>query len=169
MAALFALDQNFPQPIVNALGRFQPHAELVPVASVDPRMSRLDDWELLLALHHHERPWTGLITTDSSMLAQPRELATLLKTRLTLVVAMEAGHDPVRASGLVFAYLPNVVKRTDARRAQVFTLRAANKPAEDPWDNFLSPLAERQGREAAEVYAEAVPTDDELERDPLAA
>jgi len=56
---LFALDQNFPQPIVNALARYQQHAELVPVWEIDPRLSNLDDWELLLALHHHERPWGG--------------------------------------------------------------------------------------------------------------
>lgn len=85
---LYALDQNFPQPIVNALTRFQVHAELVPVWQIDERMSDLDDWELLLALHHHERPWAGLITTDRSMLSQARELATLMKTHLTLVVAM---------------------------------------------------------------------------------
>jgi hypothetical protein len=72
---LFALDQNFPQPIVNALTRFQAHAELVPVRQIDERMSDLDDWELLLALHHHERPWAGLITTDSSMLSQVRTTA----------------------------------------------------------------------------------------------
>ena len=132
MARLFALAQNFPQPIAKALGAYQPYAELAPVAQIDARMSELEDWQLLLALHHHERPWDGLVTTDSSMLNQARELATLLRTRLTLVVAMEAGHNPVRASGLVFAHLENVAKRTDARVAQVFTLRAANRPAEHP-------------------------------------
>jgi hypothetical protein len=164
---LFALDQNFPQPIVNALTRFQARAELVPVWQIDERMSDLEDWELLLALHHHERPWAGLITTDSSMLSQARELATLMKTHLTLVVAMASGHDPVKASGLVFAHLGNVAKRTDPRRAQIFTLRAANRPAEDPWEDFLRPVARKQGRDAAALYAEASPDEFELATDPL--
>jgi len=50
-----------------------------------------------LALHQHKRPWDGLITTDSSMLNQAPELAALLRTKLTLVVATESGYNPVRA------------------------------------------------------------------------
>ncbi len=64
-------------------------------------MPDLDDWELLLALHHHADAWDGLITTDSSILNQGPELAALIQTRLTLVVAMESGHNPVKASGLL--------------------------------------------------------------------
>ncbi len=79
MPRLFALDKNFPQPIVSVLSDFQADARLVPLDRIDPRMSTLDDWELLLALHHHAEPWDGLITTDSSMLAQGRELATLIQ------------------------------------------------------------------------------------------
>ncbi len=41
-------------------------ATLVPLDRIDTRLSTLDDWELLLALHHHADPWDGLITTDSS-------------------------------------------------------------------------------------------------------
>jgi hypothetical protein len=100
MPRLFALDHNFPQPIVAVLGEFQADAELVRIDEIDPRMADLDDWELLLALHHHVKPWDGLITTDSSMLTQGPELAALLQTKLTLVVAMEAGHNPVKASGV---------------------------------------------------------------------
>lgn len=94
MARLFALDQNFPQPIVKVLQDFQVDADLVPVSAIDPRMAELDDWQLLLALHHHERPWDGLITTDSSILFQPLEVSVLIQTRLTLVVALEAGTIP---------------------------------------------------------------------------
>ena len=100
MARLFALDHNFPRPIVDALVEFSVEAELVRVDQIDDRMPDLDDWELLLALHHHDRAWDGLITTDSSMLQQPRELAVRLQTRLTLVVAMGSGHDPLKATGL---------------------------------------------------------------------
>jgi hypothetical protein len=56
MPRLFALDKNFPQPIVSVLSDFQADAKLVPLDRIDPRMSTLDDWELLLALHHHAEP-----------------------------------------------------------------------------------------------------------------
>jgi hypothetical protein len=32
---------------------------LVRIDLIDARLPDLDDWEVLLALHHHERPWTG--------------------------------------------------------------------------------------------------------------
>ena len=57
MSRLFALDQNFPQPIVDALAEYIIEAELVPIGDVDERLATLDDWEVMLALHHHERPW----------------------------------------------------------------------------------------------------------------
>jgi len=98
MPRFFALDRNFPQPIVGVLSDFQADATLVPLDRIDTRMSTLDDWELLLALHHHADPWDGLITTDSSILAQGPELAALIQTKLTLVVAVASGHNPVKAS-----------------------------------------------------------------------
>jgi hypothetical protein len=63
---LFALDHNFPDPIVAVLADFQAHADLVRIDQIDARLPDLDDWELLLALHHHERPWDGLITTEAA-------------------------------------------------------------------------------------------------------
>lgn len=50
MPRLFALDRNFPQPIVDVLSDFQIDATLVSLDRIDKRMSTLDDWELLLAL-----------------------------------------------------------------------------------------------------------------------
>jgi hypothetical protein len=122
MPRLFALDKNFPEPIVSVLSDFQADAQLVPLDRIDARMSTLDDWELLLALHHHSDAWDGLITTDSSMLAQGRELATLVQTKLTLVVAVASGHNPVKASGLLFAYLAGICQRTTPERAQLWRL-----------------------------------------------
>lgn len=58
---LFALDRNFPQPIVDVLGEFMTEAELVALADIDPRLTDLDDWQMLLALYHDERKWDGLI------------------------------------------------------------------------------------------------------------
>lgn len=134
MARLFALDQNFPQPIVKVLQDFQADAELVPVGAIDPRMAELDDWQLLLALRQHERPWDGLITTDSSILFQPLELAVLIQTRLTLVVALEAGHNPVKATGLLFAHLAGICKRTHQDEAQLWRLQARTQAHVAPWD-----------------------------------
>jgi hypothetical protein len=166
MPRLFALDRNFPQPIVSVLSDFQADARLVPLDRIDRRMSMLDDWELLLALHHHAEPWDGLITTDSSMLAQGPELAALIQTRLTLVVAVASGHNPVKASGLLFAYLAGICQRTTPDRAQVWRLNAANRPHEDTWD-FLKRFAEHNGRSADEVWAEVKLSAAVLGRNPL--
>src|SRR5215213_4811093 len=134
MPRLFALDRNFPQPIVSVLSDFQVDAKLVTLDAIDPRLSTLDDWELLLALHHHSNRWDGLITTDSSMLNQGPELAALIQTRLTLVVAMESGHNPVKASGLLFAYLSGICDRTRPDKPQAWTLNALSRPHREPWD-----------------------------------
>jgi hypothetical protein len=167
MPRLFALDKNFPQPIVGVLSDFQADAQLVPLDRIDARMSTLDDWELLLALHHHSDAWDGLITTDSSMLAQGRELATLIQTKLTLVVAVASGHNPVKASGLLFAYLAGICQRTTPERAQVWRLNAANRPHEEPWE-FLKRFAEHNGRSADEVWAELKLSAAAMARNPLA-
>jgi hypothetical protein len=166
MPRLFALDKNFPQPIVGVLSDFQADARLVPLDRIDTRMSTLDDWELLLALHHHSDAWDGLITTDSSMLSQGPELATLIQTKLTLVVAVASGHNPVKASGLLFAYLSGICQRTTPERAQVWRLNAVNRPHEEPWE-FLKRFAEHNGRSADEVWAEFKLSADAIARNPL--
>ena len=167
MPRLFALDKNFPEPIVSVLSDFQADAQLVPLDRIDARMSTLDDWELLLALHHHPDAWDGLITTDSSMLSPGPELATLIQTKLTLVVAVASGHNPVKASGLLFAYLAGICQRTTCERAQVWRLNAANRPHEDPWD-FLRRFAEHNGRSAEDAWAELKLSAAAMSQDPLA-
>ena len=95
MARRLALDQNFPEPIVDGLADWlASDAELVPIRRIDDRMATLDDWEVLLALHADDSHWDGLITTDSKILSLPRELAVLCQTKLTLVVVEAVGHDP---------------------------------------------------------------------------
>jgi hypothetical protein len=166
MPRLFALDHNFPQPIVAVLSQFQTDAELVRVDQIDARMSDLEDRELLLALHHHSEPWDGLITTDSSILAQGPELAALIQTKLTLVVTMEAGHNPVKASGLLFAYLAGICQRTRRDQPQVWRLSAANRPHREPWD-FLKLFAEHNNRSVDDVWSEFRLSPDDLAHDPL--
>jgi hypothetical protein len=167
MARLFALDQNFPRPIVEALQDFQADAELVPVSVIDKRMSELDDWQLLLALHHHQRPWDGLITTDSSILFQPLELTILIQTRLTLVVALETGHNPVKATGLLFAHLAGICKRTRPDDAQLWRLRAVMPAHVAPWDQ-LKIVADHQHSDATELFDANRLGRSDLAVDPLA-
>ena len=55
--ALFALDQNFPQPLVDAAAPYFRGVELSPIWTIDRRLADLEDWEVPLALHHHELPF----------------------------------------------------------------------------------------------------------------
>jgi hypothetical protein len=166
MTRLFALDHNFPDPIVSVLAEFQAHAELVRVDEIDERLPDLDDWRLLLALYHHARPWDGLITTDSGILNQGPELAALIQTKLSLIVAMDSGHNPVKASGLLFAYLEGICKRTRSEIPQAWTLTAADRPHREPWD-LLKRFAEHNNREVGDVWDEFKLGADEFARDPL--
>jgi UDP:flavonoid glycosyltransferase YjiC (YdhE family) len=168
LPALFALDQNFPEPIWRALDKYILEAELVPLREIDPLLVvDMEDWEVLLALHHHNRPWDGLISADSGILNLPRELAALRQTNLTLVVAAEAGHDPIRATGLLFTHLSWIAGQTTAGEPQVFRLRANNRPALDPW-TLLERIADHSNRHVDDVWREAQLTASELAVDPLA-
>lgn len=166
MPRLFALDHNFPTPIVEALQEFQFDADLVRIDAIDRRLALLDDWELLVALHQHERDWDGLITTDSNMLQLPRELAAMMQTKLTVVVAEDAGHDPIKATGLLFAHIGGIGKKTNPQIAQVWRLRTSTREAEDPW-KLLSTVAEHQNVSATELRDGAWLSEEQLTADPL--
>ena len=143
-------------------------AELVSIRRIDPRLTDdTDDWQLLLSLHHHERRWEGLITNDSSMLRLAREMAVLMQTKLNLVVADAAGHDPLKATGLVFAHLPWICPRVDPTKAQVWQLRANRKDADDPWA-LLRSIADHRHLDLQTLYQDARLTAAELATDPLA-
>jgi hypothetical protein len=70
---LFALDHNFPQPVLAALADALPQVELVPIRDIDPSLADLDGWELLRELHRHERGWDGMVTNDDAMLSLARK------------------------------------------------------------------------------------------------
>ena len=167
MPRRFALDQNFPEPIVEGLADWlASDAALVPIRRIDKRMATLDDWEVLAALHADETAWDGLITTDAKMLSLPRELAVMSQTRLTLVVAEAVGHDPIKATGLVLAHLGRICEQTRPDEAQVWRLRTSTKPAEDPWD-FFTKVAERRGSDPQELYAAERLSKKQLRHSPL--
>lgn len=165
---LFALDQGFPQPIVSALDAYLKHeARLVPVAVIDERLADMDDWELLLSLYRHAEPWDGLVTTDDSMLNQPRELATLVQTKLTLIACRAVGHDPVRATGLLLTNLSSICKQTTPLEPQVWRLGGgAARPADDPWEYFAH-AAEKRNVSIGELRSEEWLSRAELARNPL--
>lgn len=129
-------------------------------------MPILDDWQVLLALHHHPRPWDGLITTDSSMLNQARELVVLAQTRLSLVVAIDAGHNPVKASGLVFAHLGGICRQTTPHTPQVWSLKATTRVT--AVGDLVTRYASHNNRAAKDVWDEYRLSPAELAADPLA-
>jgi hypothetical protein len=158
----FALDQNFPLPIVDVLAKYIVEAELVPLAAIDPSLTRdTEDWQVLHALHKHEQHWDGLITTDSGMLLLPKEMAVLCQTKLTLVIAAGSGHDPVKATGLVLAHLPGVCARTTPDEPQLWILRAATQPHEKPWDQ-LRKIAQQRKVGVKELYRDVKLPDEDL-------
>jgi hypothetical protein len=164
---LFALDQGFPQPIVEALSPWITEAELVPIREIDRRLAAdMDDWEVLLALHLHERPWDGLITTDSSILNLPREMSVLRQTNLTLVAAHDSGHDPLKASGLLLAHLPWICSATTPDRGQYWKLSTRNQPAKDPWE-ALERIADHQNLDVEYVWRESRLTRVQMATNPL--
>jgi hypothetical protein len=167
MPRRFALDQNFPEPIVNALVAWlRVDAELIPIRAIDSRMATIDDWEILHALHTAAEPWDGLVTTDARMLSLPKELALLCQTKLTLVVAEAAGHDPIKATGLILAHIGGICQQTRIDRAQVWRLRTNTRSPDDPWE-YVTRVAERHGEAAADLYARERLAPSQLPRSPL--
>lgn len=142
MTRLFALDHNFPQPILSALVHALPQVELVPVHDIDPGFADLDDWELLRELYRHDPPWDGMITNDDAMLSLPKEMTVLDQTGLTLVVAKGEGHNPIRAVGTLMCHLSHICHHTTPGIAQIWKLRVAQKNAE-PVRDYLETIASK--------------------------
>lgn len=138
---LFAIDHNFPEPLLTTLAAVLP-AEFVPVRKIHPSFSDLADWELLRELHRHQRPWDGLVTNDDAMLSLAKEMTVLQQTRLTLVVAKGEGHNPIRAIGVLLCHMNHICRMTTPSRAQVWRLSVTQKNHEDP-NAFLEKIAER--------------------------
>ena len=108
-------------------------------AEIDPRLSEVDDWQLLLALHQDSRQWDGLITNDDSMLNLPKEMVVLSQTGLTLVVAKGEGHSPIKSIGVVLCHLSHICHQTVPRRPQIWNLSVRQK-AEDRVEDYLEKI-----------------------------
>ncbi len=159
-----ALDQNFPTPILAALADFIVDIELIPLRKIDPRLSNLDDRTLVIALHQLGFP--GLVTNNYKMLKNPKELAAIIATKLTVFAIEGVGDDPIRATGAVLLDLPGALKRLDSRKAQVFWMRPRNPTPEDPTALFQR-AAEHQHRDQDDLLAELRVSKDELRRSVL--
>jgi hypothetical protein len=161
----FALDEDVPDTILNALGLGIPEAELVPIRHIDPRLRQMDDWQLLLSLHHLGA-WDGLISTDSRMLNLPRELSVIHQTNLTVVIIEKAGHDPIRAAGLLLVHLPAICDKSVRSVGQIWRLSAQNKNHDDPWIE-LKRVAEHRQMSVNALFHEHKLSKNELGWNPL--
>jgi hypothetical protein len=161
----FALDEDFPETIIEALGLGIPEADLVPIRRIHPKLRQMDGWKLLLSLHHLG-DWEGLLTTDVGMLRLPREVSVIHQTRLTVVVVEDAGHDPIRGAGLMLVHLPTICRKTVRTVGQIWRLSAANKNHEDPWDELLK-IARHLNMSPQDLYQAARLSAQELGSNPL--
>lgn len=162
----FALDQNFPTPLLEALRPFIREVDLVSVRDLDGRLPELRDWELLLSLYHWRPRIDGLVTADSSMTSLPREMCVVAQTRLSLIVAAEAGHDPLKAAGLLLLHLPHICEQSRIDRAQIWSLRSIQRPPVKPHE-YLERIAKRERKTVEEVRDEHALSQAELALNPL--
>ena len=155
----FVLDHNFPYQVVHGLD-WPPYLHLSALKDVAPHLiDEPDDWRVLLALAAMG-DIDGYITNDADLLDGIEELVALSRTQLTLVVTAGVGHNPLRASGLLMAYLSEIAKQVlnqMPRRAVIFRLSAA------PLGNFrltpgqrLDVLAARKRMSPQELIAETL-------------
>lgn len=106
----FVLDHNVPYQVVRGID-WPPYLRLSGLKDAAPHLiDEPDDWRILLALAELGGV-DGYITNDGKMLDLAEEMAALMRTRLTLVVTLGSGHAPLRASGLLMAYLPEIARQ----------------------------------------------------------
>jgi hypothetical protein len=122
----FALDQNFPRPILDSvLARWIPELTIVALSDVDPRLTKdHDDWEVILALH--QLGYDGFISLDKDMIHLPDVVAMIEQTKMTVVLVDEG--EPVTATGLLLFHLRFIARRHRQDRPQIWHLAAHDKP-----------------------------------------
>ena len=161
----FALDEAFPDTIFKTLEVGVREATLVPLRQIDARLLHIDDWKLLLSLYHLPG-WDGLISTDSNILNLPRELAVIHQTRLTVVIVERAGHDPIRAAGLLLVHLPHICRKTVKTVGQIWRLSAQTKNHDDPMGE-LRKIASHRDVSTKQLFHASKLSKAELQRNPL--
>jgi hypothetical protein len=146
---IFALDENFPEPILlEIVARYTLELDLRHIRHIDDRLTGgLSDDRLILALH--QLGVEGLVTNDDRMLALPEVLAMVRQTGFTLVTCRRTGHDPLVATGLLLAHLGRIARRHRPGAPQVWRL---SRPDRGP-DNFEDIVAEAEKRTGRRVAA----------------
>jgi hypothetical protein len=146
----FALDENFPLPLVTILSAHLPFG-IIPLADVDAALvGGIEDWELLVGLHRHGLD--GLITTDFAMLELPKEMAVLHQTKLTVVAIEGVTHNPLVAVGELLVHAPHIGRQFQAQIPQVFRIprRRLQSPLR-PWD-LLGEIASPAGVSIMQLF-----------------
>ena len=154
------LDHNFPEPILDQMAPWMGDLQLVPLRRIDERLTRFDDRELLIALK--QLGFSGLVTLNYKMLRNPKELAAVLKTKLTIFAVEGVGHDPIRATGALLLDLQPAVDAMRSGRTGVFWLRPRAPQPQDPWELFER-AAGNHGRDAEALYDDVKVSDAELD------
>ena len=153
------VDHNFPEPILHCLKPWMGDIRLLPIRSIDDRLTRLDDRKLLIALR--KLGFDGLVTLNYKMLLNPWEMAAVLKTKMTVFAVEGLGHDPLRATGALLLDLGASVKAMHPGKAGVFWMRPREPGLRDPWELFKG-AAEKMNVDASELYDAVKVTDDEI-------
>ena len=156
---LLPLDHNFPQPILETLEPWMGDIQLIPLRAIDHRLPELDDRRLLIALK--QLGYGGLVTLNYKMLRNPRELAAVLKTKMTIFAVEGVGHDPIRATGALLLDLRPAVNAMQEGNPGVFWLRPRAPKPQDPWDLFKV-AAGRRNEHATSLYKALKVSDDEM-------
>ena len=153
------LDHNFPEPILDAVSPWITGISLIPIRRIHSRLPILDDRELVIALD--QLGYRGLVTNNYKMLKNPRELAAIIATGLSVFAIEGVGHDPARATGALLLDLPSAARAMQAGTGGVFWLRPRRPQPQDPWSLFKR-AAQHRNQEPRQLYAEVRPTTGEL-------
>ncbi len=108
--------------------------QLVPLRTINQRLTTLDDRSLLIALK--QLGYEGLVTLNYRMLRNPIELAAVLKTKLCVFAVEGVGDDPIRATGALLLDLQPAIGAVKAGKSGVFWLRPRHPQPQDPWELF---------------------------------
>ena len=90
-----------------------------------------------------------------------------MQTKLSLIVAMEGGDDPIRATGLLFVHLLSICRRTNPTKPQIWKLAAAERSPLDPMD-VVTRAAEHRNVTSGEFLAGGQLSRTTFAKDPLA-
>jgi hypothetical protein len=145
------LDHNFPEPILDCLAAFIVDINLIPIRRINSRLPELDDRQLVVALH--QLGYASFVTGNYKMLQNPRELAAIMDTRMSVFAIEGVGHDPIRATGALLLDLPSAIKGMRSGGRGIYGLRPRSPRPQDP-NELFNRMAERRHESASELYQE---------------